>query len=60
MSLHAHAPHFTREEILAGTSKPVAAWVKTTCIVLSAIGLLAFVAGLFLAPDRAWQSLHFN
>ncbi|HUR91100.1 MAG TPA: hypothetical protein VMY38_00350, partial [Gemmatimonadaceae bacterium] len=60
MSHSAHAPKLTREEILAGTSAPVAGWIKTACIVLAAIGLLAFVAGLFLAPDRAWQSLHFN
>jgi len=60
MSHDAHAVPLTRDEILAGTSKPVAAWIKTACIALSVIGLLAFVAGLFLAPDRAWQSLHFN
>src|SRR4026207_1278358 len=50
----------SREEILAGTSRPLPKSLKTLCIVFAAIGLVVFVAGLFVAPDRAWRSLLFN
>jgi len=59
MSPHdVHVP--TREEILRATDRPIPAVVKTASLALSAVGLLVFVAGLFLAPDRAWRSFHFN
>jgi hypothetical protein len=47
----------TREEVLAGIDRPSAPWLKTVCLVLAGIGLLVFVLGLFLQPDRAWQAL---
>ena len=57
MSLHpVHVP--TREEVVAAYTKPIPAIVGTACIVLAAIGGLAFVAGLFVAPDRAWRAFH--
>lgn len=55
---HAHAP--TRAEVLRLIDRPVAARIKTLALVLAAIGTLAFVAGLILAPDRAWRAFHFN
>jgi hypothetical protein len=48
----------TREEILATYSKPVPKGLGTACLVLAAIGALAFVIGLFVAPDRAWRAFH--
>jgi hypothetical protein len=56
MSGHdAHAP--TREEVLTGIDRPSLPLLKTVCLVLAAIGLLVFILGLFLQPDRAWQAL---
>jgi hypothetical protein len=53
-----HMP--SREDILAGTSRPLPRSLRTLCIVLAVIGLLVFVIGLFVAPDRVWRSLLFN
>jgi hypothetical protein len=56
-----HEPHVpTREEVVAGLDRPTPARLKTICIVLAAIGLLVFVIGLFLKPDRVWQALLVN
>ena len=57
----AHEVHVpTREELIAGTARPVAGGIKTACLVLSAIGVIVFVIGLFLQPDRTWQALLVN
>ncbi|HVZ78875.1 MAG TPA: hypothetical protein VG818_12910 [Gemmatimonadaceae bacterium] len=59
MSLHApRVP--TRDELLAATSKPLPASLTTWSLALTAIGALVFIAGLFVAPDRAWRAFHFN
>ncbi len=50
-----HVP--SREEVLTGIDRPSSPLLKTICIALAGIGLLVFVIGLFLAPDRAWQAL---
>src|SRR5215210_9301326 len=55
MSHDAHAP--SREEVLAGIDRPSLPVLKTISLVLAVIGLLVFVVGLFLSPDRAWQAL---
>lgn len=55
---HIHVP--TREEILAGTSKPLPKSLKTISIVLAIIGLVVFLFGALTGNDRAWQSLLFN
>jgi hypothetical protein len=55
MSHDAHAP--TREEVLTGIDRPSLPVLKTISMVLAVIGLLVFVVGLFLQPDRAWQAL---
>src|SRR4029078_13415203 len=56
-----HEFHMTnREEILAGTSRPLPKSLRTLSIVFAVIGLLVFLIGLFVAPDRAWRSLLFN
>jgi len=58
MSHEFHMP--SREEILAGTSRPLPKSLRTLSIVFAVIGLLVFLIGLFVAPDRAWRSLLFN
>ena len=59
MSLHEpHVP--TRGEVIAAAAVPVPAAMRTGSLVALAIGLLVFVIGLFVAPDRAWRAWHFN
>ena len=60
MSGHGDVHVFTREEILAGTSAPVARWLKLTCAIFALVGTLTFIVGAFVGADRAWQALHFN
>jgi hypothetical protein len=59
VSLHP-VPGPTREELLAIYNKPVPKALGTASAVLAIIGALAFVIGLFVAPDRAWRAYHFN
>ncbi|MFL5488735.1 MAG: hypothetical protein ACJ8AJ_09655 [Gemmatimonadaceae bacterium] len=58
MTHDAHAP--TREEVLAGIDRPTPAGLRTICLVLAAIGVIVFVIGLFVQPERTWQSLLVN
>jgi hypothetical protein len=58
MSHDAHAP--SRDEVLVGIDRPTPPILSTFCMVLAAIGALVFIIGLFLRPDRAWQSLFTN
>ncbi|MFL5576294.1 MAG: hypothetical protein ACJ79S_10045 [Gemmatimonadaceae bacterium] len=59
MSLHAaHVP--TRDEVLRASARPLPAIFRTASLVLAAIGLVTFVAGVIVAPDRAWRAFHFN
>ena len=59
MSTHeVHIP--TREEIVTGTALPVPSRLKMICAVLAVLGLIVFVIGLFIQPDRAWQALLIN
>lgn len=59
MSAHdLHVP--TREEVVAGLDRPTPARLKTISIVLAAVGLVIFVIGLFVQPDRVWQALLVN
>jgi hypothetical protein len=54
----AHVP--SREEVLAGIDRPSSPLLRTICLALAGIGLLVFLIGLFLQPDRAWQALLVN
>jgi len=40
------------------TSRPIARRLYTAAVVLFAIGVITFIAGLFLAPDRVWRAFH--
>jgi hypothetical protein len=59
--MSAHEVHVaTREEILAGTSRPAPRTLRILALVFAAIGTIAFIIGLFVQPDRAWQALLVN
>jgi hypothetical protein len=58
MTHDAHAP--SREEVLAGIDRPTSPFLRTLSLVLAGIGLLVFIIGLFLNPDRVWQALLTN
>lgn len=55
---HFHAP--TREEILAGTSRPLPRALYTLCIVLAIVGAAVFIIGAVMGVDRVWQALLVN
>jgi hypothetical protein len=59
MSLHP-ARVFTRQEAIAATSRPIGRQLHLATLVLFVIGALAFVIGLFVAPDRVWRAFHTN
>jgi hypothetical protein len=57
----AHITHEpTREEVVATYSRPMPKTLGTAALVLSVIGLVVFVIGLFVAPDRVWRAYHVN
>ena len=58
MTHDAHAP--SREEVLAGIDRPTSPFLSTLSLVLAGIGLLVFIIGLFVNPDRVWQALLTN
>ena len=53
-----HEP--TRDELVALYGKPLPKTIGTVALALSVIGLLVFVIGLFVAPDRVWRAYHVN
>jgi hypothetical protein len=59
LSTHeAHAP--SRDEVLVGIDRPTPPILKTIALVLAGLGLIVFVIGLFVDPDRVWQALLVN
>ena len=59
MSIH-NPTYPAREKLIAASSKPISPKVKTIGLGLLAVGALVFIAGLFVAPERAWRSWHVN
>jgi hypothetical protein len=56
-----HDPHApSREEVLVGIDRPSLPILKTIALVLAAVGLLVFIVGLFVDPDRVWHALLVN
>ncbi len=55
---HIHVP--SREEILAGTSRPLPRSLYTISIVLALVGIVVFIAGAVMGVDRVWQALLVN
>src|SRR5450756_3147389 len=59
MSAHdVHVP--TRAEVLLGIDLPTPPILNSIALVLAGLGLLVFVIGLFVNPDRVWQALLVN
>jgi hypothetical protein len=59
MSLHTvHVP--TREEVLAASGRELPKSIGTFALLLGGVGLLVFLIGLFVAPDRVWRAFHVN
>ena len=59
MSLHAtRVP--SPSEVLAASDKPIPKSFKTMLAVVFAIGVVVFIIGLFVAPDRVWRAWHTN
>src|SRR3954466_7962586 len=50
----------TPDEVIAASSRPIPARLKTASIALAALGAVVFIAGLFMAPERVWLAFHFN
>jgi hypothetical protein len=48
----------TPEEVTRAYAKPVPSAVATTLLALAAIGIIAFIVGLFVDPYRAWRAYH--
>ena len=59
MSVHQHYTP-TREEVLAAAAKPLPGILQTASVALTIIGAIAFLAGIFIAPERAWRAFHAN
>jgi len=59
MSLHP-VPTPSREELVATYSKPTPKGLGMLMTVLGVLGLIVFVAGVLMDPDRAWRAYHFN
>jgi hypothetical protein len=56
-----HDPHApSREEVLVGIDRPSLPILKTIALVLAAVGLIVFIIGLFVDPDRVWHALLVN
>jgi hypothetical protein len=59
MSHHdAHA--LSREEVLVGIDRPTPPILRTISLVLAVLGIIVFVIGLFVNPDRVWHALLVN
>jgi hypothetical protein len=46
--------------VLLGIDRPTPPILKTIALVLAGLGLIVFVIGLFVDPDRVWQALLVN
>ena len=55
---HVHMP--TRDELLAGTSRPIPRSLRTISIALGVIGAIVLIAGAVMGVDRVWQALLVN
>jgi hypothetical protein len=47
-------------EVLAATSRELPKSLKTMALASFVIGAVIFLAGMFVAPDRAWRAFHAN
>jgi hypothetical protein len=47
-------------EVLAASNREIPKSFKTSMVVVFAIGVVVFIIGLFVAPDRVWRAFHAN
>ena len=59
MTIHSPRVH-TAQEVVAATDREIPRSLKTTLAVLFGIGVIIFIIGLFVAPDRVWSAWHAN
>ncbi|MEP6989311.1 MAG: hypothetical protein ABJA80_00155 [bacterium] len=57
MSMHP-VPAPSRDEVVRAYTKPIPKALTLTCLVLAALGAVAFILGLFVDADRAWRAYH--
>ena len=60
MSAHGHAYVPSRADLVAAAQRPVSGNPARASLALAVIGGIVFVAGIFMAPERAWRALLFN
>lgn len=57
MSLHPPRV-YTPNEVVAASNREIPKSLATTMLVLLGLGVVIFVIGLFVAPDRVWRAFH--
>jgi hypothetical protein len=56
-----HPPRvYTPTEVVAASNRELPKSLTTTMLALFGIGVVIFVIGLFVAPDRVWRAFHAN
>jgi len=56
-----HPPReWSASEALAATNRELPAWLNTAVKALFGVGLVVFIVGVIVAPDRAWRAWHAN
>jgi hypothetical protein len=56
-----HTPRVpTPDAVLAASNREIPRSLKVTLALLFAIGVVVFIIGLFVAPDRVWRAFHAN
>src|SRR4029077_20492283 len=56
-----HPPReWSASEALAATNRELPAWINTAVKALFGVGLVVFIVGVIVAPDRAWRAWHAN
>ena len=59
MSLHPPRV-YTPDEVVAASNREIPKSVTTTLLALFGVGVVIFIIGLFVAPDRVWRAFHAN
>jgi hypothetical protein len=51
---------YTPDEVVAASNREIPKSLSTTMLALFGIGVVVFIIGLFVAPDRVWRAFHAN
>ncbi len=57
---HHPLPVFTRQQAISMTSRPLSRGIYAATLALFAAGVVTFIIGLAVAPDRVWRAFHAN